>query len=107
MKALECVKQKTQISAHAIVMDPVCTYNKQHLFYSCNYRLDRCGLTENCCTSLASALKSDASSLRELELSCNDLQDAGVKLLCEGLGSPHCRLEALRSVSMFYSNRLH
>uniref|UniRef100_A0A3B4YTL0 NACHT domain-containing protein n=1 Tax=Seriola lalandi dorsalis TaxID=1841481 RepID=A0A3B4YTL0_SERLL len=63
-------------------------------------RLDRCGLTENCCASLASALKCDPSSLRELELSNNDLQDSGVKLLCEGLESPHCRLEALRSVNM-------
>ncbi len=60
-----------------------------------NYRLDRCGL-ENCCTSLASALKSSSSSLRELELSNNDLQDSGVKLLCAGLESPYCRLEALR-----------
>uniref|UniRef100_A0A4W6F4L9 NACHT domain-containing protein n=1 Tax=Lates calcarifer TaxID=8187 RepID=A0A4W6F4L9_LATCA len=55
--------------------------------------LDRCGLTENCCTALASTLKSNPSSLRELELSSNDLQDAGVKLLCTGLESPHCRLE--------------
>ncbi|XP_049437947.1 NACHT, LRR and PYD domains-containing protein 12-like isoform X1 [Epinephelus fuscoguttatus] len=60
-------------------------------------RLDRCGLTENCCTSLASAMAtSNPSSLRELELSSNDLQDSGVKLLCVGLESPHCGLEALR-----------
>ncbi|KAK2851502.1 hypothetical protein Q5P01_007778 [Channa striata] len=59
-------------------------------------RLDRCGLTEHCCTSLASVLKSECPNLRELELSNNDLQDLGVKLLCEGLKSPHCRLEALR-----------
>ncbi|CAJ1085054.1 NACHT%2C LRR and PYD domains-containing protein 3-like [Xyrichtys novacula] len=59
-------------------------------------KIDRCGLTEDCCTSLSSALMSDPSSLRELELSNNDLQDSGVKLLCVGLQSPHCRLEALR-----------
>ncbi|XP_034551819.1 NACHT, LRR and PYD domains-containing protein 3-like [Notolabrus celidotus] len=59
-------------------------------------RIDRCGLTEDCCTSLASALMSNPSSLRELELSNNDLQDSGVKLLCVGLESPHCRLKALR-----------
>ncbi|XP_062283092.1 LOW QUALITY PROTEIN: NACHT, LRR and PYD domains-containing protein 12-like [Scomber scombrus] len=59
-------------------------------------RLDRCGLTDNCCASLASALKSDPSSLRELELSSNDLQDSGVNVLCTGLQYPHCRLEVLR-----------
>ncbi|KAI3356917.1 hypothetical protein L3Q82_003562 [Scortum barcoo] len=58
-------------------------------------RIDRCGL-ENCCTSLASVLKSNPSRLRELELSNNDLQDSGVNMLCAGLESPHCRLEALR-----------
>ncbi|XP_029012660.1 NACHT, LRR and PYD domains-containing protein 12-like [Betta splendens] len=59
-------------------------------------RLDRCGVTENCCSSLASLMKRNSSTLRELELSSNDLQDSGVKLLCEGLRSPQCGLEALR-----------
>ncbi|KAM6981980.1 NACHT, LRR and PYD domains-containing protein 12-like [Tautogolabrus adspersus] len=57
-------------------------------------RIDKCGLTEDCCTALSSALKSNPSCLRELELSNNDLQDSGVKLLCVGL--QHCQLEALR-----------
>uniref|UniRef100_A0A1A8L4A9 NACHT domain-containing protein n=2 Tax=Nothobranchius pienaari TaxID=704102 RepID=A0A1A8L4A9_9TELE len=60
------------------------------------WRLNRCGLTENCCASLASLLKCETSSLSELELSDNDLQDSGVNLLCEGLESPHCGLETLR-----------
>ncbi|CAL8366245.1 unnamed protein product [Gadus morhua 'NCC'] len=59
-------------------------------------RLNGCNLSVRCCEALASVLSSNSSSLRELDLSNNDLKDAGVKMLSAGLKSLHCTLETLR-----------
>ncbi|KAI4800151.1 hypothetical protein KUCAC02_014975, partial [Chaenocephalus aceratus] len=58
-------------------------------------RLTDCGLSETGCEVVASALKSDLSHLRDLDLSENPLKDSGVERLSSGLKSPACRLEAL------------
>ncbi|XP_063339163.1 NACHT, LRR and PYD domains-containing protein 12-like [Pelmatolapia mariae] len=59
-------------------------------------RLRWCGLSESHFQCVTSALKSNTSSLIQLDLSGNILDGSGLKLLCAGLKSPNCKLEALR-----------
>ncbi|KAL7881366.1 hypothetical protein AOLI_G00082140 [Acnodon oligacanthus] len=62
-------------------------------------QLNSCNLTNRSCAALASVISSSTSHLRELNLSWNELLDSGVKQLCSGLGSPHCKLEKLKLVN--------
>uniref|UniRef100_A0A671UC43 NACHT domain-containing protein n=1 Tax=Sparus aurata TaxID=8175 RepID=A0A671UC43_SPAAU len=64
-------------------------------------RLRVCNLSERGCEALSLVLSCKSSSLRELDLSNNDLRDEGVKLLATGLKMPHCTLEVLRFVVLF------
>ncbi|XP_048854108.1 protein NLRC3-like isoform X4 [Brienomyrus brachyistius] len=57
--------------------------------------LSGCRVTEEGCSSLASALRSNPSHLRELDLSYNHPGDSGVKLLSAVLEDPSCKLEKL------------
>ncbi|XP_051717713.1 NACHT, LRR and PYD domains-containing protein 3-like isoform X25 [Ctenopharyngodon idella] len=57
----------------------------------------KCGVTDEGCAALTSALRSNPSShLRYLNLSENNLGDSGVKIVSAVLENPHCKLEKLR-----------
>ncbi|XP_050934809.1 NACHT, LRR and PYD domains-containing protein 3 isoform X5 [Lates calcarifer] len=58
--------------------------------------LSGCLISEEGCASLVSALCSNPSHLRELDLSYNHPGDSGVKLLSAGLKDPDWRLDTLR-----------
>ncbi|XP_027809278.3 ribonuclease inhibitor isoform X2 [Marmota flaviventris] len=57
-------------------------------------RLDDCGLTEVRCQDISSALRVNPS-LTELSLRTNELGDAGVHLVLQGLQSPICKIQKL------------
>ncbi|KAH1171304.1 hypothetical protein KIL84_006922 [Mauremys mutica] len=59
-----------------------------------NLRLSRCDFTVACCGELFSALGSNRA-LRELDVCMNELEDSGVKQLCEGLKHRNCKLQKL------------
>uniref|UniRef100_A0A4W5PW79 NACHT LRR and PYD domain-containing protein n=1 Tax=Hucho hucho TaxID=62062 RepID=A0A4W5PW79_9TELE len=61
-------------------------------------RLSFCGVAKKGCASLASALRSNPSHLRELDLSYNH---SGVNLLSAILEDPCCKLEKLKYVVPF------
>ncbi|XP_053534221.1 uncharacterized protein LOC124627784 isoform X6 [Ictalurus punctatus] len=72
----------------ALLEDSHCKFQK--------IRLNKCNLTEESCSALASVLNLKSCSVRELDLSNNSLQDSGVTRLSAGLNSPQCKLEILR-----------
>ncbi|XP_059204092.1 NLR family CARD domain-containing protein 3-like [Centropristis striata] len=57
--------------------------------------LSGCNLSERSCEAMSSVFCSQSSSLRDLDLSNNDLQDSGVKCFSAELKSQCCRLETL------------
>ncbi|XP_042619677.1 protein NLRC3-like [Cyprinus carpio] len=58
-------------------------------------QVSNCGITDEGCAALYSALRTNSSHLRELDLTLNSLGDAGLTLISEGLKDPCCRLEKL------------
>ncbi|XP_076836824.1 NACHT, LRR and PYD domains-containing protein 3-like [Brachyhypopomus gauderio] len=72
----------------ALLEDPHCTLEILDL--------SNCSITEEGCAALCSALRLNPSShMRELNLSCNEPGDSGVKQLSALLEDPQCTLEKL------------
>uniref|UniRef100_A0A3B3RD27 NACHT domain-containing protein n=1 Tax=Paramormyrops kingsleyae TaxID=1676925 RepID=A0A3B3RD27_9TELE len=65
-------------------------------------RLSSCYITKVGCEILASALSLNASHLRELDLSYNDVGDGGVRVLCAELIRAGCKLEKLNSFFLLH-----
>lgn len=59
-------------------------------------RLSCCRLSENSCKHLVSAMKSNPSHMRDLDLSKNKVKDAGVNVLSAALMTSQCQVKTLR-----------
>ncbi|KAG1953694.1 NACHT, LRR and PYD domains-containing protein 12-like [Pimephales promelas] len=71
----------------AVLEDPHCKLE--------NLRLSYCGVTDEGCAALTSALRSNPSHLRQLYLTGNKLEDSDIKLLSDLKNDPHYKLETL------------
>uniref|UniRef100_A0A8C1YYW0 Uncharacterized protein n=1 Tax=Cyprinus carpio TaxID=7962 RepID=A0A8C1YYW0_CYPCA len=74
--------------------------NLSDLLMNTQFKLEKldlceCSITEKQCLILTSALKSNPSHLRELNLSGNQIKNTGVNHLCDVLKDSHCKLERL------------
>ncbi|XP_032360752.1 protein NLRC3 isoform X2 [Etheostoma spectabile] len=92
LKELDLSNNNLQDSGGKLISDglksPHCTLE--------TLSLSGCLISKEGCSSLVSALSSNPSHLRELDLSYNHLGDSGVKLLSVGLKDPLWRLDTLR-----------
>ncbi|KAK3506035.1 hypothetical protein QTP70_003119 [Hemibagrus guttatus] len=73
----------------------VATYRKRLTSVIANKGLYKCGVSDEGCAALTSALRSNPSHLRDLDLSWNNLGDSGKKLLSALKDDEHYKLQTL------------
>ncbi|KAL6461260.1 hypothetical protein MHYP_G00312260 [Metynnis hypsauchen] len=88
MEEFDLKKYKTEPSNHRRLL-PLIRASRKAI-------LSGCQLSEKACETVAKALRIGNSPVRELDLSKSNIGDSGVRHICSGLKSPHCRLEVLR-----------
>ncbi|KAA0719618.1 hypothetical protein E1301_Tti021797 [Triplophysa tibetana] len=64
--------------------------------------LSDCSIGSKGCVALTSALRSNPSHLKELDLSCNNPEDSGVKKLSDLLKDPQCKLQKLHNYKRLF-----
>ncbi|KAF4071809.1 hypothetical protein AMELA_G00267070 [Ameiurus melas] len=77
-------------------MKELCGVLKNQQFKLQKLGLCKCSLTEEDCAAVVSALRTNPSLLKELDLSENTIGNTGVKELLDLLQNPNCTLEILK-----------
>ncbi|XP_058243333.1 uncharacterized protein LOC131351772 isoform X5 [Hemibagrus wyckioides] len=77
-------------------MKELCGVLKNQQFKLLKLGLCKCSLTEDDCTAVVSALRTNPSHLKELDLSHNTIGDTGMKQISDLLQNSNCTLETLR-----------
>ncbi|TRY85191.1 hypothetical protein DNTS_018412 [Danionella cerebrum] len=98
LQSSNCCLQKLDLSNNDLQdsgVERLCAGLKSRNCHLRTLRLVICNFTAQSCKCLSIALQS-SNSLRELDLSNNDLQDSGVQHLFEALKTPGCLLSILR-----------
>ncbi|XP_058243353.1 NACHT, LRR and PYD domains-containing protein 3-like [Hemibagrus wyckioides] len=77
-------------------MKELCGVLKNQQFKLLKLGLCNCSLTEDDCTAVVSALRTNPSHLKELDLSHNTIGDTGMKQISDLLQNSNCTLEKLK-----------
>ncbi|XP_039902542.1 NACHT, LRR and PYD domains-containing protein 4C-like [Simochromis diagramma] len=97
LRELDLSNNNLQDSGVKLLCSGLKTQHYTLVFSLCvSFKLSVCNLTDRSCDVLFFNLVKKSPTLRELDLSNNDLRDSGVKFLCIGMMSSYCTLEILR-----------